>query len=118
MVVQKEDYAVFPWCSAPEYIIELVCDVITLKMDALSKQLHQAPVFGQDTDVTYLYSCDLNTKFDQFTGTENRGMGTGNGESLKWRIFKSENHQFVNAFIIEDDLKTLTFADYCKPLTG
>ena len=64
MVVQKEDYAVFPWCSAPEYVIELVCDVITLKMDALSKQLHQTPVFGQDTDVIYLYSCDLNTKFD------------------------------------------------------
>ena len=64
MVVQKEDYAVFLWCSAPEYIIELVCDVITLKMDALSKQLHQAPFFGQDTDVIYLHSCDLNTKFD------------------------------------------------------
>lgn len=29
----------------------LVCDVITLKMDALSKHLHQAPVFGEDTDV-------------------------------------------------------------------
>ena len=34
---------------------------ITLKMDALSKQLHQAPVFGEDTDVIYLHSCDLNT---------------------------------------------------------
>ena len=64
MVVQKEDYAVFPWCTAPEYIIQLVCDVITLKMDALGKQLHQAPVIGQDTDVIYLHSCDLNTKFD------------------------------------------------------
>ena len=46
MVAQKEDYAVFPWCTAPEYIIELVCDLITLKMEALSKQLHQAPVPG------------------------------------------------------------------------
>ena len=34
------------------------------KMDALSKQLHQAPVLGEDTDVIYLHSCDLNTKFD------------------------------------------------------
>ena len=33
-------------------------------MDALSKQLYQAPVFGEDTDVIYLHSCDLNTKFD------------------------------------------------------
>ena len=31
---------------------------------SLSKQLHQAPFFGQDTDVIYLHSCDLNTKFD------------------------------------------------------
>ena len=31
------------------------------KMDASSKQLHQAPVFGEDTDVIYLHSCDLNT---------------------------------------------------------
>ena len=29
-----------------------------------SKQLHEAPVLGEDTDVTYLHSCDLNTKFD------------------------------------------------------
>ena len=42
-----------------------VCDVITLKMNALClKQLHQAPVFGEDTDVIYLHSCNLNTKFD------------------------------------------------------
>ena len=31
---------------------------------SLSKQLHQASFFGQDTDVIYLHSCDLNTKFD------------------------------------------------------
>ena len=29
-----------------------------------SKQLHEAPVLGEDTDVTYLHSCDLITKFD------------------------------------------------------
>ena len=40
------------------------CDVITLKMDALSKRLDQAPVFGEDTDVIFLHSCDLNTHFD------------------------------------------------------
>ena len=45
-------------------IIELVCDVITFKMDVSSKQLHQAPVFGKDTDVIYLHSCELNTKID------------------------------------------------------
>ena len=28
-----------------------VFDVITLKMGELSKQLHQAPFFGEDTDV-------------------------------------------------------------------
>ena len=33
-------------------------------MDALSKQLHQALVFGEDTDVIYLHFCDLNTQFD------------------------------------------------------
>ena len=44
--------------------MELVCDVITLKMDALSKQLHQALVFGEDTDVIHLHSCDLNTQLD------------------------------------------------------
>ena len=34
-------------------------------MNALClKQLHQAPVFGEDTDVIYLHSCNLNTKFD------------------------------------------------------
>ena len=33
-------------------------------MDASRKQLHQAPVFGEDTDVIYLRSCDLNTQFD------------------------------------------------------
>ena len=33
-------------------------------MDALSKQLDQSPVFGKDTDVIYLQSCDLNTHFD------------------------------------------------------
>ena len=60
----KEDYTVFPWCIAPQYIIELVCDVITLKMDALSKQLHQALVSGEDTDVIHSHSCDLNTQFD------------------------------------------------------
>ena len=51
----------------PYYIIELDCDVITFKMDASSiKQLHQAPVFGEDidTDVIYFHTCDLNTKFD------------------------------------------------------
>ena len=40
----------------------------------------------------------------------------GNGER---GIFKTGNLQkqesFVNAFIIENDSKTLTFADYCKP---
>ena len=30
----------------------------------LSKQLHKAPVLGEDTDLIYLHSCDLNTKFD------------------------------------------------------
>ena len=30
-------------------------------MDALSKQ---APVFGEDTDVIYFPSCNLNTQFD------------------------------------------------------
>ena len=29
-----------------------------------SKQLHQAPVLGEDTAVIYLHSCDLNTNFD------------------------------------------------------
>ena len=33
-------------------------------MDALSKQLHQALVFGEDTEVIHLHSCDLNTQFD------------------------------------------------------
>ena len=33
------------------YIAESVFDVITLKMGELSKQLHQAPFFGEDTDV-------------------------------------------------------------------
>ena len=33
-------------------------------MDALSKRLDQAPVLGEDTDVIYLHSCDLNTQFD------------------------------------------------------
>ena len=33
-------------------------------MDALSKQLHQALVFGEDTGVIHLHSCDLNTQFD------------------------------------------------------
>ena len=33
-------------------------------MDALSKQLHQALVFGEDTDVIHLHSCDLNTQID------------------------------------------------------
>ena len=33
-------------------------------MDALSKQLDQASVFGEDADVIYLHSCDLNTQFD------------------------------------------------------
>ena len=49
------------------YIVESVFDVITLKMGELSKQLHQAPFFGEDTDVIYLHSCDLNTKFELFT---------------------------------------------------
>ena len=40
-----------PICIAPQYIIELVCDVIAFQMDASSKQLHQAPAFGEDTDV-------------------------------------------------------------------
>ena len=35
---------------------------LTLKMDALSTQLHEAPVFREETDVIYLHSCDLNTK--------------------------------------------------------
>ena len=39
-------------------------DVIALRVDALSKQLHQALVFGEDTDVIYLHFCDLNTQFD------------------------------------------------------
>ena len=42
----------------------LVCDVIALKTDALSNQLHQTPVFGEDTDVICLQSCDFNTQFD------------------------------------------------------
>ena len=63
-VRQKEDDAVFLRCISPSYFIELVCDVITLKMDALSKRLDQAPVFGEHTDVIYLHSCDLNTQFD------------------------------------------------------
>ena len=33
-------------------------------MDALSKQLPQTLVFGEDTDVIHLFSCDLNTQFD------------------------------------------------------
>ena len=36
-------------------------------MDASSKQLHQAPIFGEDIgyiDVIYLHSCDLNAKID------------------------------------------------------
>ena len=33
-------------------------------MDALSKRLDQAHVFGEHTDVIYLHSCDLNTQFD------------------------------------------------------
>ena len=33
-------------------------------MDALSKQLHQAVVFEEDTDVIHSHSCDLNTQFD------------------------------------------------------
>jgi len=44
--------------------MELVCDVITLKMDALSKELDQASVLGEDADVIYLHSCDWNTQFD------------------------------------------------------
>ena len=39
-------------------------DVIALRVDALSKQLHQALVFGEDADVIYLHFCDLNTQFD------------------------------------------------------
>ena len=39
-------------------------DLIALRVDALSKQLHQALVFGEDTDVIYLHFCDLNTHFD------------------------------------------------------
>ena len=39
-------------------------DLIALRVDALSKQLHQALVFGEDTDVIYLHFCDLNTQFD------------------------------------------------------
>ena len=41
--------------------------VTSFNMDASSKQLHQAPVFGEDIgyiDVIYLHSCDLNTKID------------------------------------------------------
>ena len=34
------------------------------KDGALSKQLHQTLVFGDDTDVIHLHSCDLNTQFD------------------------------------------------------
>ena len=33
-------------------------------MDALSKQLHQAVVFEEDTEVIHSHSCDLNTQFD------------------------------------------------------
>ena len=33
-------------------------------MEALSKRLDQAPVFGEDTDVIYLHFRDLNTQFD------------------------------------------------------
>ena len=33
-------------------------------MDAMSKRFDQASVFGEDTDVIYLHSCDLNTQFD------------------------------------------------------
>ena len=33
-------------------------------MDALSKQLRQALVFGKDTDMIHLHSCDLNTQVD------------------------------------------------------
>ena len=33
-------------------------------MDALSKQLHQALAFGEDTGVIHLHSFDLNTQFD------------------------------------------------------
>lgn len=29
-------------------------------MDALSKQLYQAPIFAEDTDIIYLHFCDLN----------------------------------------------------------
>ena len=35
-----------------------------MQCDALSKQLHQAAVFGEDTSVIYLHSYDLNSKFD------------------------------------------------------
>ena len=30
----------------------------------MSKRFDQASVFGEDTDVIYLHSCDLNTQFD------------------------------------------------------
>ena len=51
----------------------------------------KSSLFGEDTVVLYLHSCDLNTKFDyKFTGTENRRMGTGNGESLKRGMFLNE----------------------------
>lgn len=43
---------------------ESVCDVTTLKMDALSEQLNHAPFFAEDTDVNYLHCCDLNDQFD------------------------------------------------------
>ena len=36
---------------------------LTLKMDALSTQLFEAPVFREETDVIYLHSCDLNTNY-------------------------------------------------------
>ena len=51
-------------CAVINYMIELVCDVITLKMDTLSKQLHQTVVFGEETDVIHSHSCDLNAQFD------------------------------------------------------
>ena len=54
---RHEDHAVFPWCIAPLNIIELVCDVITYQPAVFG-------LFGEDTVVLYLHSCDLNTKFD------------------------------------------------------
>ena len=44
-------------CTVINYRIGLY--VITLKMDALSKQLHQAPVLGEDTDVIYSLSISI-----------------------------------------------------------